>query len=394
MFDHIATAPPDPILGLTEAFRKEPRDEKMNLGVGVYQDEQGATGVLEAVKQAELRLTETESGKGYLPITGNPKYNDTIRELVFGPDQVGNPNWTSLQTPGGTGGLRVVADFLSAHSPESTVWLSRPTWANHGAIFTAARLATAEYTYLDSSQLRVDFGAMLSDLGQAAAGDVLLLHGCCHNPSGVDLADEEWRQIGQLVRDKGVVPLVDVAYQGFGDGVEDDVRGLRTLVGAGRPLWVVTSCSKNFGLYRERVGGVTAITPSPEAATAVASQLKVAVRRNYSNPPSHGAAVVAQIWNTPDLRQLWLNELATMRRRIHAMREQFAAAMRQQIDSDRFDFICRQRGMFSFLGLTPEQVDRLRTDFAIYMVRSGRINVAGLRGATVGRLAEAVARVL
>jgi len=393
MFEQISAAPPDPILGLTDAYRKDPRPEKINLGVGIYQDEQGRTPVLESVKRAEQWIWQNEPTKEYLGIGGDTRYSDAIRGLVFG-DQLPPGRCTTLQAPGGTGALRVAADFLHQQFPQASVWLSLPTWANHPAIFGAAGVPTREYAYLTADSRAVDLERMLDHLRQAPAGDAVLLHGCCHNPSGVDFTPDQWNELLAFLRRQSLLPIIDLAYQGFGDGLEQDALGVRLFAQAGIEFLTAASCSKNFGLYRERVGAVIAATESAECLEAVASRLKVAVRCNYSNPPSHGAAVVGQILQDAPLRKLWIEELDTMRQRIRGMREQFARAMQGGTGTNRFDFIRNQRGMFSFAGLTPAQVDRLRDEFAIYMVRSGRMNVAGMSPDTLPRLAAAITAVL
>lgn len=394
MFESIQAAPADPILGLTDAFRRDERPDKMNLGVGVYQDEAGRVPILQCVKQAEQQVYNREDSKGYLPIGGIAEYGAQLRQLMLGDLAPSSERCATFHTPGGTGALRVAADFLHQVFPETTIWLSQPTWANHPAIFRSAGVPTQEYRYLRPDGKGIDFGGMCEDLQGARQGDVVLLHGCCHNPSGADLSPEQWVAVGQLCQHHGLTPLVDLAYQGFGSGLDADAAGLRALVEQQLELLLASSCSKNFSLYRERVGGLTIVTRPETTAAAAESRLKVAVRTNYSNPPSHGAAVVCQILADTTLRNLWHSELESMRQRIHDMRSQFADAMRDQTGSDRFDFVRDQRGMFSFSGLTPEQVDRLRDEHAIYMVRSGRMNVAGMTSASMSRLAKCVAAVL
>lgn len=393
MFEQIPVAPPDPILGLTDAFRKDTRPEKINLGVGIYQDEQGQTPVLASVKRAEQLLWQEEPTKEYLGIGGDPLYTERIRSLVFGETLPANRSVT-MQAPGGTGALRIAADFLHQQFPQATVWLSQPTWANHPAIFAAAGVSTREYRYLTPDNRSVDLDQWMHDLKDAREGDVVLLHGCCHNPSGVDLSSNQWHALADFVRKHHLLPLIDLAYQGFGDGLEQDVAGTRHFAEQGLEFFTAASCSKNFGIYRERVGAITIATDSASRIEAVASQVKIAIRCNFSNPPAHGAAVVARVLGDPLLRQQWVQELDTMRGRIRAMRDLFALEMQHAIGTNRFDFIRQQRGMFSFAGLTPAQVDRLRDEHAIYMVRSGRMNVAGMCVTTVPRIAKAVASVL
>lgn len=393
MFEKVVVAPPDPILGLTEAFRKDTRPEKINLGVGVYQDEHGQTPVLESIKRAEQLLWQEEKTKEYLGIGGDPRYDEQIRNLVFG-TSLGTDRSVTVQAPGGTGALRVAADFVKQQFPQATVWISQPTWANHPAIFAAAGLPTREYSYLAPDGKSVDLLRLMQDLKSASPGDVVLLHGCCHNPSGVDLTLAQWQELVPFLQKQQLLPLVDLAYQGFGTGLDADVAGVRHLAAQGGEFLTAASCSKNFGLYRERVGALTAAVSTPAHLEPVASRLKVSIRCNYSNPPAHGAALVQRVLSDPQLRQMWDQELQGMRDRIQAMRDRFAAAMREAVGSERFDFIREQRGMFSFAGLTPPQVDRLRDEHGIYMVRSGRMNVAGMSESTMPRLAAAIAAVL
>ncbi|MDA0658850.1 MAG: aspartate/tyrosine/aromatic aminotransferase [Planctomycetota bacterium] len=393
MLEKISVAPPDPILGLTDAFRKDTRPEKINLGVGIYQDETGRTPVLASVKRAEHLAWQEEPTKEYLGIGGDPLFTERIRDLVFGETLPANRSVT-MQAPGGTGALRIAADFLHQQFPQATAWLSQPTWANHPAIFAAAGVPSRDYGYLTADSRAVDLNKMMDNLREAREGDVVLLHGCCHNPSGVDLTGDQWHTLADFFRKHRLLPLIDLAYQGFGDGLEPDAIGARHFAQQGLEFFTAASCSKNFGIYRERVGALTIATESASSIEAVTSQVKVAVRCNFSNPPAHGAAVVARVLGDSLLRQLWTQELDTMRGRIRDMRDLFAAEMQLAIGTNRFDFIRQQRGMFSFAGLTPAQVDRLRDEHAIYMVRSGRMNVAGMCAATLPRLAQAIASVL
>jgi aspartate/tyrosine/aromatic aminotransferase len=396
MLEALTAAPPDPILGLTEAFQKDPNPDKINLGVGVYKDAQGVTPILACVKNAEQRLVERQASKSYLPIDGHVEFDRQVPELMLG---AGHPvteagRGVTVQTPGGTGALRLAADFIREMLPTAAVWCSRPTWANHPNVFRAAGLRVREYAYFDATSNALALDQMLADLGRVPAGDVVLLHGCCHNPSGVDPSPQQWRMIGETLANRGVLPLIDFAYQGFGDGLTEDAAGLRTLVDHNRELLVCGSFSKNFGLYCERVGALLAVADSGATAQVVLSQLKRLVRVNYSNPPAHGAAIVSTILGDEQLTRQWQAELETMRDRIHGMRQLFVQRMRDRSASEDFGFITRQRGMFSFSGLSPEQVDRLRQEFSIYIVRSGRINVAGITERNVDRLCEAIAAVL
>ena len=393
MFESIVAAPPDAILGLNEAFRSDSSSHKINLGVGVFKDPDGVTPVLDCVKEAERRLVEHESSKAYLPINGHGEYGSHVPKLLFG-NSLEFDRTATIQTPGGTGALRVAGDFVKKMFPEAKIWTSDPTWANHPNVFAAAGLEVAKYRYYDPSTKGLDFESMLADLQNIPAGDVVLLHGCCHNPTGVDPSQEQWQQIGEVLRERRTLPLVDFAYQGFADGIEEDAAGLRSILASHDELLVCSSFSKNFGLYRERVGALVAVGRDAATATTVMSQLKKTVRTNYSNPPSHGASIVATVLNDSALTAQWQTELAGMRDRINGMRgllvERLAAA---GVDRD-FEFIKQQRGMFSFSGLTKEQVDRLREEYSIYIVGSGRINVAGISESNVDYLCQSIAKVI
>jgi len=397
MFEALDMAPPDAILGLAEAFKKDPNPRKINLSVGVYQDATGQTPILKCVKEAERCLLEQETSKGYLGIDGLPEFGRLGRELLFGRghEVLTSGRAVSVQTPGGTGALRVAADFLKQKLPAARVWCSQPTWANHPKIFESADREVATYAYLDAAGTDLDFQAMLQALRQIPAGDVVLLHGCCHNPSGIDPSAAQWRQIADVLHQRKLLPLIDFAYQGFGDGIDEDAVGLRTIVQPGTEALVCSSYSKNFGLYSERVGSLTLIAGSAAAAQAALSHAKVCVRTNYSNPPQHGAAIVATVLASPDLRALWESELTEMRDRIHAMRALFVQTMKQKAPQRDFAFIAQQRGMFSFTGLTAMQVDELKTKHALYIVSGGgRINVAGMTETNMGPLTDAIAAVL
>ncbi len=396
MFQHVETAPPDAILGLNEAFRNDSNPEKINLSVGVYKDEQGVTPVLTCVKEAEKRLLETESTKSYLPIDGRAGYTKAVRELMFGADHevITANRAVTVQTPGGTGALRVAGDFIAANFPGAAIWLSQPTWPNHPNIFTAAGVPLKTYAYFDKAANGLDFDGMISSLKEASKGDVVLLHGCCHNPTGIDPTPEQWKAIADLVQEKELLPLLDFAYQGFGDGLSEDAAGLRELARPGQEMLICSSFSKNFGLYNERVGAMTAVASGEAEATAVLSQLKKVIRSNYSNPPTHGAAVVETVLTDASLTKLWDEELTHMRDRINGIRKLFVDKISAAgIDQD-FSFIQNQKGMFSFSGLNQMQVDQLRSDMSIYIVGSGRINVAGISEANVDRLCEGIKKVV
>jgi aspartate/tyrosine/aromatic aminotransferase len=396
MFELVQEAPRDPILGLAEAFRSDVNPRKIDLSVGVYQDERGKTPVLECVAEAQRRLAEAASSKAYLPIEGDPQYGRLVQLLIFGPGEkaIASGRAVTSHTPGGTGALRVVADFLHANFPASTVWVSEPTWPNHPSVFSAAGVPIKTYPYYADSSHGIDFGAMTAALDRIPQGDVVLLHGCCHNPTGADPAPDQWEEIAAIVRRRSLLPLVDFAYQGFADGLEEDCAGLAALSRQVPELLVCSSLSKNFGLYNERVGGLTVVAADAERAKAVQSQIKRSIRANYSNPPAHGGAIVREILADQSLRGRWVDEVAAMRNRIHGMRKLVVDTLREHGVPGDWDFMTRQRGMFSYSGLTPSQVDELRARHSIYIVRSGRINVAGITLDNVDCLCEAIGDVV
>lgn len=396
MFENLKPAPPDAILGLNEAFRNDPNPEKINLSVGVYKDARGRTPVLGSVKEAERRLLNEESTKSYLAIDGLPMFGMLVRELLFGADHeiVNTARGVTIQTPGGTGALRVASDFIRQILPSNRVWCSRPTWPNHPKVFAAAGLDVDTYPYFDAAANGLAFDEMMAALKQIPEGDVVCLHACCHNPTGVDPTAEQWEQIADVVFERGLLPLLDFAYQGFGDGLQEDAAGLRTFCRPGRELLVASSFSKNFGLYNERVGALTLIAGDSAAAATALSQAKACVRANYSNPPAHGGAIVATILSDPQLRQQWQGELADMRNRINAMRRLFADTLAAKAAPRDFSFLKRGRGMFAYSGLTAEQVDALRERHSIYAVRDGRVNVGGMTESNMDQLCSAVISVL
>ncbi|MEQ8788862.1 MAG: amino acid aminotransferase [Pirellulaceae bacterium] len=396
MFETLDTAPPDAILGLTEAFQQDANPHKINLTVGVYKDANGTTPILDCVKEAERRLLASESSKGYLAIDGMREYDQLVRELLFGPDHeiITSERAATAQSPGGTGALRVAADLLARKFPGTRIWVSNPTWANHPNVFSAAGLDVQRYDYLDQAGTGLDFDAMLASLQQIPQGDVLLLHACCHNPTGIDPTAEQWRRISDVAAERGLLPLVDFAYHGFGHGLSEDAAGLMELARPGREMLVCSSFSKNFGLYGERVGALTIVAGTSDAARAALSHAKSCIRSNYSNPPRHGAAIVAAILADPELRGRWEQELAAMRDRINGLRRMFAETMSQKAPGSDFSFITRQCGMFSYSGLNRMQVDRLRSEFSIYVVGDGRMNVAGMNEDAIDRLCSAIAAVL
>ncbi|WP_070965313.1 amino acid aminotransferase [Vibrio sonorensis] len=396
MFEKVVAAPADPILGLTEEFKKDTRAEKINLGVGIYKNEEGQTPVLATVKKAEATLVETEKTKSYLTIEGTAEYGLAVQKLLFGEEAeiVSNQRAKTAQAPGGTGALRVAGEFIKRQLGDVKIWISNPTWANHNGVFSAAGLEIAQYSYYNAETKDKDFAAMLADLEGAKQGDVVLLHGCCHNPTGIDPTAEEWETLAKLVAEKGLLPMFDFAYQGFAKGVEEDAQGLRTFAKYNKEILVASSFSKNFGLYNERVGAFTLVAESNEVATQAFSQVKAIIRSIYSNPPAHGSAVVTQILNSPILRAEWEAEVAEMRDRIQEMRELFVSTLKAEGVAADFSFIERQNGMFSFSGLSKEQVGRLKEEFGIYIVGSGRISVAGMTKSNMGPLCKAIAAVL
>ena len=394
-FERIEQAPADPILGLTEAYKADTRSDKINLGVGVYQNEQGLTKVMNCVKQAEQELLDEEQSKSYLPITGMPEYGKFARELIFGIGSalVSDGRAVSCHCPGGTGALRIGADFIHQQNVSTTVWISDPTWANHYQITTSAGLKFERYPYYDRVNHTLAFDRMLETLLQAKAGDVVLLHACCHNPTGVDPTEEQWEKLGAFLQEHKLLPFVDFAYQGLGKGIDEDAVGIRILSKYCPEMLIASSFSKNFSLYNERVGVLTIVCESKDIADKVLSQLKIAVRTAISNPPAHGEKVVVKVLSEPKLRRQWEEELTEIRERIHKMRkllvEKLAAA-----GAGDYSFFAEQNGMFSFSGLSKEQVQRLKEEFGIYIVGSGRICVAGLNEQNIDRLVNAFVKVL
>jgi aromatic-amino-acid transaminase len=396
LFAGVALAPRDPILGLNEQFAADTRADKVNLGVGVYVDEDGKLPVLRCVAEAEKQLLASPKPKGYLPIDGIAAYDRAVQALVFGADSalVKAARVATVQALGGTGGLKVGADFLHQLAPDAKVLISDPSWENHRALFTNAGFEVAAYPYYDATTRGVRFPEMLAALRAAAPGTIVVLHACCHNPTGCDLAPEQWPQVASACAERGLVPFLDMAYQGFGDGIEADGVALRAFVAAGVDFFVSTSFSKSFSLYGERVGALSVVCASADEAARVLSQLKIVIRTNYSNPPTFGASVVASVLGTPALRALWEDELAGMRQRIRTMREQLVARLRAAGVAGDLDYITRQKGMFSYSGLSAAQMQRLRREFGIYGVDSGRICVAALNGRNIDRVVTAIAQVM
>lgn len=396
MFETLEQAPSDPIIGLTEAFKKDTNPQKINLGVGVFKDANGQTPVLDSVKEAERRILDGETTKSYPPLEGVSEFTEQVLPLLFGCHHavIGDRRATLIQTTGGTGGLRVAADYLKKTHSQATVWLSDPTWANHPAVFKAAGVPTKTYTYFDASTNALAFDQMIAALEQMPAGDVVLLHGCCHNPTGQDPTPQQWSRIGQVLTQRKLLPLVDLAYQGFGRGIREDAQGIVALADAGCEMLICSSYSKNFALYNERVGALTVVAHTDFAAQTVLGHIKTCARANYSFPPTHGAKIVATVLGDAGLCAQWEGEVKLMRDRINSMRQLLVKSLAAAgVESD-FSFISRQNGMFSFSGLNKDQVAQLREDYSIYIVGSGRINVAGMSESNMDTLCRAIAAVL
>ncbi|WP_046006648.1 amino acid aminotransferase [Pseudoalteromonas rubra] len=396
MFSELKPLPTDPILGLMAAYKKDTNPNKIDLGVGVYKDEQGHTPVLKAVKKAEAFRLENETTKSYIGLAGNLDYCDKMEKLLLGnehPALLANRIRTA-QAPGGTGALRVAAEFIKRCNTDATVWVTTPTWANHISLFEAAGLTVKEYPYYDYENKGLLFDEMIEALKQVPKGDIVLLHACCHNPSGMDLNAEQWQIVAELAKDSGFTPLVDIAYQGFGSGLEEDAQGLRLLAATVDEMLICSSCSKNFGLYRERIGACSFIAKDAVVADVANSVLLSVVRSIYSMPPAHGADIVNTILGSEELTQEWHQELAEMRDRINGLRSLLKDSLNAKGTSQDFSFIERQNGMFSFLGIDKAQIDRLREEYSIYIVGSSRVNVAGVSKDNIAYFADAVATVL
>jgi aromatic-amino-acid transaminase len=396
VFAHIPTAPDDPILGLTESFRRDPRPQKVNLGVGVYQDDAGVVPLLGAVRKAEERLISKSLSRSYLAIEGHATFRERLQRLVFGETStaLAEGRIVSAQTIAGSGALRLGADLLVFANPGATIYISDPSWANHQAIFERAGLKVASYPYFDPATKALHITAMLETLNHIPEGSIVLLHACCHNPSGVDPSREQWQQIADVLASRNAVAFIDMAYQGFGDGPHEDAYAVRLFAERGIPLFVSTSCSKNFGLYAERVGLLSFVANDAHTAHRMLTQWKRLIRGNYSSPPFHGASIVAEILSDQELEAEWISQLAEMRTRIKEQRGLLAAALGGMgLDSD-FSFIVEHRGMFTYTGFTEQVVDRLRDEHGIYMVRSGRMCVAALNNSNIDYVAESIAATL
>jgi len=396
LFSAVTLAPRDPILGLNEAFNSDPRSGKINLGVGVYFDEGGRIPLLQAVSKAQQSLLAASAARGYLPIDGLPAYNQSVQHLLFGEksELLAAQRVVTCQALGGTGALKIGADFLKTLLPDAVVAISDPSWENHRALFAGAGFKVQNYRYYDAKSQGVDLDGMLEDLRALPPGSVVLLHACCHNQTGVDLAADDWQALISVIKERDLVPFLDMAYQGFAQGIEGDAIAVRLLAHSGVTFLLASSFSKSFSLYGERVGALSLVCASSGEADRVRSQIKRVIRSNYSNPPIHGAALVSAVLGSAELSTLWQEELAQMRGRIWAMRQGLAARLSEQVSGRDFSFITRQRGMFSYSGLTAGQVDRLRDEFAIYAVGSGRICMAALNNSNLQQVASAIAKVL
>ena len=394
MFESLERKPPDAILKLIAEFGNDPRERKVDLGVGVYRDAAGNTPVFRAIKVAEQRLLETQTSKSYLGSRGAAEFCDAMQALVLGDGAPKNDRVMTLQTPGGSGALRVAAGVILRANPDATIWVSEPTWNNHVPLLGGAGVKLENYPYYDTDQNELRFAAMLEALNKAPSGDVVLLHGCCHNPTGMDLAATQWDELTDVIAERGLVPFIDIAYQGFADGLDKDAYGVRRMLERAPEMIIAASCSKNFGLYRERAGSLTFVSSNAESAEIVGSQALNIVRTMYSLPPDHGAAAVTMILNDTDLRNDWLDELGGMRKRMNEMRKLIVAGLGKTAQDRDFSHIERAKGMFCYLGVSPQQVARLKQDSGIYLVDSGRINVCGITRDNVDYLSNSIAAVL
>jgi aromatic-amino-acid transaminase len=396
MFQHLDPYAGDPILSLNEAYGNDPRPGKINLSIGIYFDDDGHIPVLRCVREAEAQLLAEGAAKPYLPIEGAPACRRAVQQLLFGPDHeaVRSNRIATLQTVGSSGGLKVGADFLKRWFPDSQVWVSDPTWDNHRSMFEGAGLAVHTYPYYDAATGGLNFDGMLATLRTLPARSIVLLHACCHNPTGVDLTRAQWEQLIPVLRERALLPYLDLAYQGYGDGIEADAFAVRALADAKLSFFIANSFSKSMSLYGERAGALSVVCPSAEEAALALGQLKATVRRNYSSPPIHAGLVVAKVLGEPALRAAWESDVAAMRERILAMRRSLHGVLKSKLPGRNFDYFLTQRGMFSYTGLTATQVDRLREEHAVYLVRSGRMCVAGLNTKNVEATAVAMAAVL
>jgi len=395
MFSQLQQPPADPILGLSIAFKSDSNPNKIDLGAGIYKDADGQTPVLACVKTAEKFRTENETSKTYLGSTGSALFNTRMTDLLLGEHTVIAENRIrTISTPGGTGALRIAGEFINRCTPGATIWVSNPTWANHQGVFQAAGLKIETYPYYDYENKSLDFNGMIEALKKVPKGDAVLLHACCHNPSGMDLSKEQWQQVAEIAKETGFTPVIDIAYQGFGLGLEEDAYGPRLMANTVDEMIICSSCSKNFALYRERIGACSIIGKDTASADIIHAVLQRVVRVNYSMPPAHGAALVETILGSPELTGQWHEELKVMRDRISGMRSLVVAKLVENGVTRDFSFITRQNGMFSFLGLSPEQIEHLKQEFGIYIVNSSRISVAAISPSNVDYLTQSIAKVL
>ena len=396
LFSAVEMAPRDPILGLNEAFNADTRTSKVNLGVGVYCNEEGRIPLLRAVIEAETIRVAQHASRGYLPIDGIAAYDQAVQTLLFGADSplLAAGRVITTQAVGGTGALKIGADFLKQLQPGAVVAISDPSWENHRALFETAGFPVRNYRYYDAATHDVNRAGMLEDLNTLPAGSIVVLHACCHNPTGVDLTPADWQNVLDVVKAKGLIPFLDMAYQGFGDGIAEDASAVRLFAESGLSFFVSSSFSKSFSLYGERVGALSIITQSKDESARVLSQVKRVIRTNYSNPPTHGASIVAAVLNSPQLRAMWEQELAEMRLRIRGMRLQIVELLAKKAPEHDFSFVARQRGMFSYSGLSVEQVTRLRAEFGIYALDTGRICVASLNQRNIEAVTDAIVQVI
>jgi len=396
LFSAVELAPRDPILGLNEAFNADPRTDKVNLGVGVYCNEEGRIPLLRAVIEAETQRAAQHASRGYLPIDGIATYDQAVQKLIFGAESplLAAGRVVTVQAVGGTGALKIGADFLKRLSPNAVVAISDPSWENHRALFETAGFPVQNYRYYDAPSNDVNRAGMLEDLNNLPSGSIVVLHACCHNPTGVDLGLDDWKNVLEVVKAKGHVPFLDMAYQGFGDGIAEDAFAVRLFAESGLDFFVSSSFSKSFSLYGERVGALSIVTGNKDESTRVLSQVKRVIRTTYSNPPTHGATIVATVLNSGELRQMWEAELSEMRQRIHGMRQQMVSLLAEYGAKRDFSFVGRQAGMFSYSGLTVEQVARLKNEFGIYALDTGRIAVAALNQSNIHVVTKAIVEVL
>ena len=394
MFEHVDAYAGDPILSLNEAFQKDPRTAKINLSIGIYFDDEGRIPMLASVREAELAVVNAAGARPYLPMEGAANFRSAVQALLFGEGHAAADRTVTIQAVGSSGGLKVGADFIKRYFPASKIYVSDPTWDNHKAVFEGSGIAVETYPYYDAATGGLRFDAMLEALSKAPAKSVVLLHACCHNPTGVDLTNAQWDALIPVLRERELLPFLDMAYQGYGDGLVEDTYSVRALAAAGLSFFVANSFSKNMSLYGERCGALSVVCPDAAQAANVLGQLKATIRRNYSNPPAHGGQVVAKVLTDPKLRKQWEAEVVEMRTRIQAMRKSLHEVLSARLPGRDLSYFLTQRGMFSYTGMTAEQVDRLREEFGVYLIRSGRMCVAGLNTRNVEATAEAFAQVM